>query len=44
MEYSYLVDTYDSERFKTLNVWSMFTDDDLFIRPHSLTPKRSEPP
>jgi len=43
MEYSYLVDTYDSERFKTLNVWSMFTDDDLFIRPHPL-PQRDRNP
>ncbi len=34
MEYQFLVDTYDSERLKTLNVWSMFTDDDLIIRPH----------
>lgn len=34
MEYNCLVDTYDSERLKTLNVWSMFTDDDLAIRPH----------
>ncbi|MDD5772081.1 MAG: DinB family protein [bacterium] len=34
MEYKFLVDTYDTERFKTLNVWSMFKDDDLLIRPH----------
>ena len=34
MDYKFLVDTYDSERLKTLNVWSMFTDDDLAIRPH----------
>lgn len=34
MTYKFLVDTYDSERLKTLNVWSMFTDDDLVVRPH----------
>ncbi len=36
MDYSFLVDTYATERLKTLNVWSMFRDDDLDIRPHSL--------
>jgi hypothetical protein len=36
MDYSFLVDTYASERLKTLNVWSMFRDDDLDIRPHAL--------
>ena len=39
MEFDFLIDTYDSERLKTLNVWSMFTDDDLFIRPHPM-PRR----
>jgi len=34
MEYDFLVDTYDIERLKTLNVWSMFGDEDLAIRPH----------
>ena len=34
MHYAFLIDTYDSERLKTLNVWSMFTDGDLVIRPH----------
>lgn len=33
MEYTFLIDTYESERLKTLNVWSMFTDDDLAVRP-----------
>ncbi len=37
MEYTFLVDTYDTERIKTLSVWSMFTDEDLFIRPHPYT-------
>ena len=34
MEYKFLVDTYDTERIKTLSVWSMFRDEDLSIRPH----------
>ena len=34
MDYTFLVDTYASERFKTLSVWSMFTDADLDVRPH----------
>ncbi len=34
MNHSFLVDTYASERLKTLNVWAMFGDDDLNVRPH----------
>ncbi len=34
MRYQFLVDTYDSERLKTLNVWGMFRDEDLAVRPH----------
>jgi uncharacterized damage-inducible protein DinB len=34
MEYTFLVDSYASERLKTLSVWAMFTDADLDIRPH----------
>src|SRR5215470_16676543 len=34
MDYTFLVDTYASERLKTLSVWSMFSDADLDIRPH----------
>ena len=34
MRYGFLVDTYASERLKTLNVWSMFWDADLNVRPH----------
>src|SRR5262245_17161908 len=34
MDYTFLVDTYASERFKTLSVWSMFADADLDVRPH----------
>ncbi len=35
MNYSFLVDTYATERLKTLSVWSMFLDGDLAIRPHA---------
>jgi len=34
MDYAFLIETYASERFKTLNVWAMFQDDDLDVRPH----------
>ena len=43
MEYQFFVDTYDTERIKTLSVWSMFTDDDLFIRPHPFNKKDRNP-
>lgn len=36
MEYDFLVETYETERLKTLNVWSMFKDEDLSIRPRPL--------
>ena len=39
MEYDFLIDTYDTERIKTLSVWSMFLDDDLLIRPRPLEKK-----
>lgn len=34
MEYKFLVDTYETERIKTLSVWSTFKDGDLSIRPN----------
>lgn len=34
MRYQFLVDTYETERLKTLSVWSMFQDGDLGFRPH----------
>lgn len=43
MAYSFLVDTYETERLKTLNVWSMFKDEDLSIRLEPL-PKRDRNP
>ena len=33
MKYSFLVDTYDTERIKILSVWSEFRDEDMNIRP-----------
>ena len=42
MDYAFLVDTYASERLKTLSVWAMFDDADLDVRPHpSLARDRS---
>lgn len=35
MRYEFLVDTYETERLKTLSVWSMFEDRDLPVRPHA---------
>ena len=34
MNYAFLVETYASERLKTLSVWAMFDDADLDVRPH----------
>lgn len=39
MAYTFLVDTYETERLKTLNVWSTFRDEDLSLRPHPLGSK-----
>jgi len=33
MNFDFLLDTYDTERLKTLSVWSAFTDDDMEFRP-----------
>lgn len=33
MEYKFLIDTYETERMKTLSAWSMFKDEDLRVRP-----------
>ena len=43
MDYTHLVDTYETERLKTLSVWSMFIDDDLPIRPKPLDEKDRNP-
>lgn len=36
MDTSFLLDAYDTERIKTLSVWSCFADDDLRFRPAPL--------
>ena len=33
MSYEFLVETYETERLKTLSVWSLFADGDLPVRP-----------
>jgi hypothetical protein len=43
MEYDFLIHTYDTERLKTLNVWSMFKDEDLLIRPSPLSKRDRNP-
>jgi uncharacterized damage-inducible protein DinB len=43
MEYDFLVDTYGTERIKTVSVWSMFRDEDLPVRPHPLGKKDRSP-
>jgi hypothetical protein len=43
MEYNFLADTYDTERIKTLSVWSMFMDNDLLFRPDSNDPRDRNP-
>jgi uncharacterized damage-inducible protein DinB len=35
MLYSFLVETYATERIKVLSVWSEFRDEDLPVRPHA---------
>lgn len=34
MRYSFLIETYETERLKVLSVWAMFRDEDLPVRPH----------
>jgi uncharacterized damage-inducible protein DinB len=36
MPYDFLIDTFATERLKTLGVWAQFTDDDLEFRPAKL--------
>jgi len=35
MRYQFLIDTYKTERFKVISVWSFFRDAELPTRPHS---------
>jgi len=39
MPYGFLVETYETERLKTLSVWSMFGEADLEVRPHPTDPR-----
>lgn len=39
MTYSFLIETYATERLKILSVWSQFADEDLPVRPHSSDPR-----
>ena len=39
MRYSFLIDTYDTERLKVVSVWSEFRDDDLPVRPNCNDPR-----
>jgi uncharacterized damage-inducible protein DinB len=34
MRYGFLIETYETERIKVISAWSMFTDQDLPVRPH----------
>jgi len=34
MSYEFLIDTYETERIKTISTWSTFTDPDLKVRPN----------
>lgn len=37
MSHDFLIDTYETERIKTLSVWSQFADADLEFRPAPLS-------
>ncbi len=39
MRYDFLTDTYETERLKVISAWSMFTDDDLPVRPNAIDPR-----
>ena len=39
MNYSFLVETYETERMKVLSVWSEFKDEDLSVRPRVGDPR-----
>jgi len=36
MRYSFLIETFETERLKVLGVWAMFRDEDLSVRPHGV--------
>jgi uncharacterized damage-inducible protein DinB len=35
MKYDFLIETYETERIKVVSAWSMFTDQDLPVRPNA---------
>ncbi len=39
MRYDFLIETYETERIKVISAWSMFTDDDLPVRPNAIDPR-----
>lgn len=39
MRYSFLVETYETERIKVVSVWSEFRDQDLPVRPNAADPR-----
>jgi len=39
MRYTFLVETYATERVKVVSVWSEFRDEDLQVRPHASDPR-----
>src|SRR4051794_8291141 len=39
MRYDFLIETYATERIKVVSAWSMFTDNDLAVRPHATDPR-----
>lgn len=43
MAYDFLIDTYSIERLKTLNVWSMFKDEELTIRVDAISKRDRSP-
>jgi uncharacterized damage-inducible protein DinB len=39
MKYDFLIETYATERLKTVSVWSEFKDEDLSVRPRNSDPR-----
>jgi uncharacterized damage-inducible protein DinB len=39
MRYDFLIETYETERLKVISAWSMFTDQDLRVRPNAVDPR-----
>lgn len=39
MRYDFLIEAYETERIKVISAWSMFTEEDLPVRPHRTDPR-----